>query len=137
MVIDDAPDIRRLFDLVLSISGYSVVLSASGAEALRRLGQEPLPDVVILDVEMPELDGWETLKRLRADPTTKHLPVILCTVRNMVDDNLRAWTLGCDGYVTKPLDPDALVSQVRQVLSRDPAQRSTLREKRISHLSGS
>ncbi|MDQ6928136.1 MAG: response regulator [Actinomycetota bacterium] len=136
MVVDDAPDIRRLLDLVLSMAGYSVVEAASGVDAVRLLRDDPLPDVVLLDVQMPDLDGWETLERVRADPRTARLPVILCTVKGMAQDNLRAWSQGCDGFVTKPVDLTDLVAQVERVLALDDSGRAALRARRVRELSG-
>ncbi|HEX8769280.1 MAG TPA: response regulator [Acidimicrobiales bacterium] len=135
MVVDDAPDIRRLLDLVLSMAGHTVVEAAGGIEAVGMLRDGPLPDVVILDVQMPDLDGWDTLERLRADAHTAGVPVILCTVRGMVGDNLRGWSLGCDGFVTKPLDLRDLVAQVERVLALDHGQRVALRKTRVRELS--
>lgn len=136
MVVDDAPDVRRLLDLVFSMAGFGVVQASSGVDAVRMLRGDPLPDVVILDVQMPDLDGWETLERLRADPRTTQTPVILCTVKGMAQDNLRAWTLGCDGFVTKPVNIGDLVDQVRRVLSLSAEERATERVRRLRQLSG-
>jgi CheY-like chemotaxis protein len=135
MVVDDAPDIRRLLDLVLSMAGYSVVEAATGVDAVRMLRDDPLPDIVLLDVQMPEMDGWETLERLRGDPHTEGLPVIVCTVAGMAQDGLRAWTLGCDGFVTKPVNLVDLVAQVDQVLARDDDERAAVRQSRRRQLS--
>src|SRR3954451_24543889 len=124
LVVDDAPDVRRLLGLALTMAGYCSVEAASGIEAVRRMQDEPLPGVVVLDIQMPGLDGFETLERLRADPRTAQVPVIVCTAKGTPQDNLRAWTLGCDGFVTKPLDPQDLVTQVEGVLALDDAGRA-------------
>lgn len=134
LVVDDAPDIRLLADLVLSMAGFTVSGASSGIEALRILEAPELPDIVLLDVQMPELDGWETLSRLRADPRTSELPVVLCTVKGLPEDNLRGWTLGCDGYLGKPFDIGALVEELQGVLARDMDERQALRRRRIAEL---
>ena len=134
LVVDDAPDIRMLADLVLTMAGFSVTAAASGSEALRTLAEGDLPDVVVLDVQMPDLDGWETLTRMRQDPRTADLPVVLCTVKGLPEDTLRGWTLGCDGYLGKPFDISGLVEELRAVLRRDPGDREAFRRNRIAEL---
>jgi len=134
LVIDDAPDIRLLADLVLSMAGFAVVGASSGKEALRLLAQGDLPDIVLLDVQMPEVDGWETLSRLRSHPRTAALPVVLCTVKGLPEDAIRGWSLGCDGYLGKAFDSGALVDELVGVLRRDNGEREALRRSRISEL---
>ncbi len=134
LVVDDAPDIRLLADLVLSMAGFTVVAASSGGEALRLLAGADLPDIVLLDVQMPEVDGWETLTRVRNDPRTAHLPVVLCTVKGLPEDTLRGWSLGCDGYLGKPFDIAGLVAELQGVLARDQEQREALRRRRIADL---
>jgi CheY-like chemotaxis protein len=137
LVVDDAADIRLLADLVLSMAGFTVVGAASGAEALRMLAAGDLPDIVLLDVQMPDLDGWETLTRLRGDPRTAALPVVMCTVKGLPEDSLRGWSLGCDGYLGKPFDIAGLVAELEQVLARDERQRADVRSSRIAELARS
>ena len=134
LVVDDAPDIRLLADLVLSMAGFAVTAASSGSEALRLLAAEDLPDIVLLDVQMPDVDGWETLSRLRTDPRTAGIPVVLCTVKGLPEDTLRGWSLGCDGYLGKPFDISGLVDELHGVLRRDPQEREALRRRRIAEL---
>jgi DNA-binding response OmpR family regulator len=134
LVVDDAHDIRLLADLVLSMAGFKVTAASSGKEALAMLAGEDLPDIVLLDVQMPEVDGWETLSRLRADARTADLPVVLCTVKGLPEDTLRGWTLGCDGYLGKPFDIVGLVDELHGVLRRDRAEREALRRRRVAEL---
>ncbi len=134
LVVDDAPDIRLLADLVLSMAGFAVVGASSGRDALRLLAEGDLPDIVLLDVQMPEVDGWETLSRLRSHPRTAALPVVLCTVKGLPEDALRGWSLGCDGYLGKPFDIEALVDELESVLRRDCDERTAIRRSRISEL---
>ena len=134
LVVDDAADIRLLAELVLSMAGFTVDAASSGSEALRLLAAGDLPDIVVLDVQMPDLDGWETLSRLRSDPRTASLPVVLCTVKGLPEDTLRGWTLGCDGYLGKPFDITGLVEELQRVLARDDAERAALRSSRLAEL---
>lgn len=134
LVVDDAPDIRLLADLVLTMAGFAVTAAGSGREALQILGRGSLPDIVLLDVQMPEVDGWETLTRLRGDPRTVGLPVVLCTVKGLPEDTLKGWSLGCDGYLGKPFDIGGLVDELHGVLRRDGDERMELRRIRIAQL---
>ncbi|MGI8810153.1 MAG: response regulator [Acidimicrobiales bacterium] len=134
LVVDDAPDIRLLADLVLSMAGFSVTAAASGKEALQLLSGDDLPDIVLLDVQMPEVDGWETLTLLRGDGRTADLPVVMCTVKGLREDTLKGWSLGCDGYLGKPFDIGGLVDELHRVLARDGDQRRAHRRIRIAEL---
>lgn len=134
LVVDDAPDIRLLADLVLTMAGFSVTAAASGSEALRKLAGGDLPDIVLLDVQMPDVDGWETLSRVRADPRTANLPVVLCTVKGLPEDTLKGWSLGCDGYLGKPFDIGRLVEELNGVLKRTVKQRQAVRKAKVAEL---
>ena len=134
LVVDDAPDIRLLADLVLSMAGFSVSAASSGSEALRKLAGADLPDIILLDVQMPDVDGWETLTRVRADHRTAELPVVLCTVKGLPEDTLKGWSLGCDGYLSKPFDISGLVDELHAVLQRDMKQRLAIRRAKVAEL---
>lgn len=134
LVVDDAQDIRLLADLVLSMAGFSVTAAASGREALNILAGGELPDIIMLDVQMPDVDGWETLSGVRSDPRTRHLPVVLCTVKGLPEDALKGWSLGCDGYLGKPFDIGGLVGELQAVLARDMTTREAIRRDKIAEL---
>ena len=134
LLVDDQPDLRLLLALVLEDSGFDVAEAAGGREALERLAAGPVPDVVLLDVQMPIVDGWQTLQAIRADRRTADLPVILCTVKSGPVDQVRALELGCDGFITKPFDPALLRSAVDDVLARDAAARARVRADRLADL---
>ena len=134
LVVDDAPDIRLLADLVLSMAGFTVSAAASGSEALRKLAAGDLPDIVLLDVQMPDVEGCETLSRVRADPRTADLPVVLCTVKGLPEDTLKGWSLGCDGYLGKPFDINRLVAELNGVLGRSMKQRLAVRKAKGAEL---
>jgi DNA-binding response OmpR family regulator len=128
LVVDDDADIRLLVAELLRLTGYEVDTAASGVEALGRLADATRPDLVLLDVQMPELDGWDTLRGIRADHGLRDLPVVLCTVKSGPVDTALGWTLGCDGYVVKPFAIDALVGEVEAVLARSPEERTAHRD---------
>ena len=112
LVVDDAADLRLLVRTVLRRAGIEVTEATNGEEALELLDRGPLPDAVVLDIQMPKLDGWDTLAAIRADPRTVTLPVIVCTVRAQAADVARAWTLGADAVVTKPFAVEDLSAAV-------------------------
>ena len=118
LVVDDSEDIRFLIRAVLTRAGFEVTETSSGPEALAALAGGSLPDVVVLDVQMPDIDGWDTLSALRRSPATADIAVILCTVKSSTEDAVRAWALGCDGYLTKPFSIAALAEEVTALVSR-------------------
>jgi two-component system KDP operon response regulator KdpE len=114
LVVDDEPRMIRFIRLNLEHDGFDVSEAAHGAQALDQL-RDRLPDLVLLDVMMPELDGFETLRLMREIST---VPVIMLTARGDEDDRVRGLELGADDYITKPFSPRELVSRVRAVLRR-------------------
>ena len=130
LVVDDEPDICMLVNAVLSRSGFEVAQASSGADALQRIGSGPTPDLVMLDVQMPVMDGWETLRRLRQDSRLSLLPVLMCTVKARQEDGERGWSLGCDGYLTKPFAIDDLTDEIEAILARTPDERLAVRRSR-------
>lgn len=124
LVVDDNADIRLVMRMALEPYGFQVSQAANGIEALNQLsaGGE-LPDLVVLDVQMPDLDGWETLRMIRVNSMTAALPVIMCTVKARPQDMALGWELGCDGYVSKPFEPRELADQARSVMSRSSEER--------------
>jgi CheY-like chemotaxis protein len=126
LVVDDAPDVRLLLRTVLSHAGCQVTEASGGREAVSML-RNALPDLVLLDVQMPDDDGWQTLAAIRADPHTADLPVVLCTVKGGVDDQQHGWRLGCDGFVAKPFAIPDLVDTISAVVARSPDERLALR----------
>ena len=116
LIVDDEPDIRRIAKLGLSRVGkMDVVEATNGTEALAR-AKEDLPDVVLLDVMMPGLDGPSTLARLREDPATSAIPVVFLTAKAIASEVDRLKSLGAAGVLTKPFDPMTLARELRAVL---------------------
>jgi len=122
LFVDDDPILREFAQVNLASPEAGVDLAADGAEALRCLAVADY-DVVLLDLEMPVLDGFETLARLRADPRTQHLPVIVQTGREDVEAIDRAFRLGATSFVTKPLNWRLLTYQILYVLRSSRAER--------------
>jgi len=127
MTVDDADDLRALVRTILESNDFDVIEAASGRAALDLLAAGIRPDVVVLDVQMPDLDGWDTLAAIRARPDTADVAVVLCTVRAAQADIEHGWRLGCDGFLTKPFAIGELARTVLDVSSRTPDERAALR----------
>ena len=117
LIVEDEPDIRDLLVFHLQREGYQVIHSRTGAEALRLVRAES-PDLVLLDLMLPEVDGLEVCRRLRRDPATRALPIVMLTARGDEVDRVLGLELGADDYVVKPFSPRELVARVRAVLRR-------------------
>jgi len=117
LVVDDEPDITALVAYHLAKAGYRVSTAATGAEALRA-AQEERPDIVILDVMLPEASGYDVLAELRKRPETRDVGVILLTARREEADRIRGLSLGADDYLTKPFSPQELALRISALLRR-------------------
>jgi phosphate regulon transcriptional regulator PhoB len=120
LVVEDEPDIRDLLAFHLEREGYLVTRASTGAEALRQL-RATAPDLVILDLMLPEMDGLEVCRRLRADAGTAALPVIMLTAKGDEVDRVVGLEIGADDYIVKPFSPKELLARVRAVLRRSRA----------------
>ncbi len=115
LVVDDDDAVRQIVSLNLEFEGFEVVTAVDGQDCLDQV-RDVRPDAVVLDVMMPRLDGWATLDRLRADPATADLKVLMLSARAMEADLRRGDRAGVDAYMTKPFDPDVLVETLRRLL---------------------
>ncbi len=114
LAVDDERHIVRLVEVNLQRAGYEVVTAYDGREALEKVKSEN-PDLVVLDVMMPYMDGFEVLKNLKADPTTAEIPVIMLTAKAQDADVFRGWQSGVDCYLTKPFNPMELLTFVKRI----------------------
>jgi pilus assembly protein CpaE len=117
LIIDDDIDTLKLVGLMLERQGYRIAVASNGTLGISRAAVEK-PDLILLDVMMPDLDGYEVTRRLRSDPSLAHIPIIMFTAKSMVDDKVAGFEAGVDDYLTKPTHPAELTAHVKAVLSR-------------------
>ncbi|MBI4349227.1 MAG: response regulator [Elusimicrobia bacterium] len=132
LVTDDDANIRALLQDVLESQGYQVDTACDGQEALDKINRQP-PDLVLLDVEMPIMTGWEVVGKLKSDTLLQHLPVLLLTSLSRAEDKIQGLDLGADDYLTKPFNPGELLARVRSTLKR---KRVVLEANPLSRLPG-
>jgi DNA-binding response OmpR family regulator len=120
LVIDDDLDSLKLISLLLQRQGYEVVAAPGGDEGLQK-ARADMPDLILLDIMMPNMDGYEVCRQLRGDPHLAHVPVIMFTAKTRVDDKVAGFEAGADDYLTKPTHPAELASRIRSLLSRTRA----------------
>jgi two-component system alkaline phosphatase synthesis response regulator PhoP/two-component system response regulator VicR len=116
LAVDDERHIVRLVQVNLERAGYKVVPAYDGVDALKKVETER-PDLIVLDVMMPHMDGFEVLKNLKANPQTKDIPVIMLTAKAQDADVFRGWSSGVDCYLTKPFNPMELLTFVKRIFS--------------------
>ncbi len=117
LVVDDEPDLTELLTYNLKRAGYNVLVAANGVDALR-LAEEHSPDLVLLDIMMPELDGREVARRLRRSASNASVPIVMLTARGEEADELTGLALGADDYVVKPFSMQVLLARIEAVLRR-------------------
>jgi DNA-binding NarL/FixJ family response regulator len=124
LLVDDEPGLREAVKDYLQESGFTVQV-ASNAHDGWELVQQNTPDLVISDIMMPQVDGYQFLKQLREDPRFKTLPVVFLTAKGMTTDRIQGYQAGVDAYLPKPFDPDELVAIVENILERRAATQPT------------
>lgn len=118
MVVDDEEDVLFVVESMLREEGFEVVKCTSGESCLERIAEEQ-PDMVLMDIMMPGLDGWGTTERIKSDPRTKGIPVAMLTVRGAREDKIRSFqTSRCDAYIVKPIDREELLKVTRYLLEK-------------------
>lgn len=115
LVVEDNPDNRVLISDVLMSLDYDVSVAVDGQEGIAKTGSDK-PDLILMDMSLPVLDGWEATRRLKADPLMSHIPIIALTAHAMVGDREKAIDAGCNDYISKPIDLRELASKLAQYL---------------------
>ena len=134
LVIDDEPDVLLLCRVNLSLSGMDVIEASDGEGGIRRAVAET-PDVIVLDVMMPRMDGFTVLKELKHRPSTAEIPVIMLTAKAQQEDQLQGWVAGVADYVTKPFSPSELAGAVTRVSGMSSEELHARRMATLSRLS--
>lgn len=117
LIIDDDTDTLRLVGMMLEKQGYQIAVASNGPQGLLKAENEN-PDLILLDVMMPEMDGYEVARRLRSNPDTAHIPILMFTAKAQLDDKVAGFESGADDYLTKPTHPSELLAHVRALLAR-------------------
>jgi DNA-binding NarL/FixJ family response regulator len=117
LLVDDEPGVRESVQAYLEDSGYAVQVAAGAKDAWEMLQRDP-PELVITDVMMPQVDGYQFLKQMRDDPRFVAMPVVFLTARGMKSDRISGYQAGCDAYLPKPFDPEELIAIVKNILKR-------------------
>jgi two-component system cell cycle response regulator DivK len=115
LLVEDNADNRDIYRTVLEHFGYEVVEAIDGEMGIR-LAQERRPDLILMDISVPKIDGWEATRILKADSDTSHIPIVALTAHALTSDQERAREIGCDGYLAKPVEPRRVVEEVQRHL---------------------
>ena len=117
LVIEDQEDNRKIVRDLVTASGYELVEATTGEEGLDRAESER-PDLILMDIQLPGIDGYEVTRRIKANPGLRHIPIIAVTSYALSGDDKKAFAAGCDGYVTKPFSPRLLLAKIREYLPK-------------------
>ena len=115
LVIEDQEDNRRILRDLLTSAGYEVIEAVTGEEGVA-MAETHRPDLILMDIQLPDLDGYEATRRIKANPALRHIPLIAVTSYALSGDDVKALEAGCDGYVAKPFSPRALLAKIREYL---------------------
>ena len=115
LMVEDQEDNRTIMRDLLTSSGYEVIEAVTGTEGVA-MAREHVPDLILMDIQLPELDGYEATRRIKADPTLGHIPIIVVTSYALSGDDVMASEAGCDAYLAKPVSPRALLAKIREFL---------------------
>ena len=124
LVVDDEIYIVHILDFSLGMEGYEVITALDGEQALEKLKTEK-PDLIVLDIMMPKLDGYEVCKAIKSSPETRHIPVILLSAKGRNVDQKLGFDVGADDYITKPFSPRKLVERINLLLGQTVTERPT------------
>ena len=116
LVVEDTEDNRRILRDLLTAAGYNMIEAYDGAEGVAKAGEHK-PDLILMDIQMPVMDGYEATRRIKADPALKSIPVIAVTSYALSGDEEKTRAAGCDGYIAKPFSPRQMLAKVREVLA--------------------
>jgi len=131
LVVEDYQDAREMYAAYLSFSGYRVAEATNGIEAIEKT-VELMPDIILMDLALPRMDGWEATRRLKENERTRHIPIVALTGHALAGHAEGARQAGCDAFVTKPCLPDALLAEIQRMLSARAETRQAKKASRPS-----
>lgn len=117
LVVDDQPASIKLIQLILAGEGYQVLVAANATEALQAV-QDSKPDLILMDIHLPSLDGLALTKLLRSDPESRHIKIVAISAYALTEDDERITAAGCDGFIPKPIDTRTLAASIREYLDK-------------------
>ncbi len=115
LIVEDNEDNLVVYRTILEHVGYDVIEARDGEEGIARANEEH-PDLVLMDISIPKIDGWEATRRLKSEPATRDIPIIALTAHALDEDREKAMSVGCDGYLAKPVEPRRVVEEVQRYL---------------------
>jgi two-component system cell cycle response regulator DivK len=115
LVIEDQEDNRRIMRDLLTSVGYEIIEALTGEDGVTAAASH-VPDLILMDIQLPGLDGYEATRRIKANPALQHIPIIAVTSYALSGDDVKAFAAGCNGYVSKPFSPRALLARIREFL---------------------
>jgi len=119
LVVEDHEENRRILRLLLASASIDMIEAVTGEEGVAAAERER-PDLILMDIQLPGLDGYEATRRIKANPAVRHIPIIVVTSYALSGDDVKAFEAGCDAYVTKPFVPRELLAKVREYLAKQP-----------------
>jgi len=119
LVVEDHEDNRRIIHDLLTAHGFEVVEAVTGLEGVREAERQN-PALILMDIQLPEIDGYEATRRIKSQPDLHHIPIIIITSYALSGDDLKAYAAGCDEYVSKPFSPRYLLTKIRNFLPEQP-----------------
>ena len=117
LIADDSDMMRKIAKMSVEKGGFSVVEAANGAQAVE-VALTELPQLILLDAEMPEMDGWEASKALKSNPATANIPILICTGHDLSDEGDLIKECGVGGYISKPYNPGQMIAKIKEVLGQ-------------------
>ena len=115
LVVEDEEDNRRIMRDLLTSVGYEIIEAGTGLEGVTA-AETQLPDLILMDIQLPGLDGYEATRRIKNNPTLRHIPIIVVTSYALSGDDIKAFEAGCNAYISKPFSPRVLLAKVREYL---------------------
>jgi len=116
LIIEDQEDNRRIMRDLLTSSGYEIMEAVTGADGVAA-AKSRRPDLILMDIQLPDIDGYEATRQIKADPQLRPIPIIAVTSYALSGDDVKAFEAGCDAYVSKPFSPRALLTKIKEILA--------------------